>query len=105
MTELLSMLATLGLVIGLILIAAWFLKRFANARLEQVNNTSAIKVTERRSLSPKTVLYLLELEGKAILIAESHNGVTSLATFKSDEYPTPLPLTKSLKEKTRIFNL
>lgn len=83
-TEFLNMLATLGLVIGIILIAAWFLKRLLNTRIEQINTTSTIKISERRALSPKTALYLLEIHGKTVLIAESQNGVTHLAQFTSE---------------------
>jgi flagellar biogenesis protein FliO len=77
--ELLGMLATLGFIIALILIAAWFLKRLVNTRLEQANTQSAIKIIERRTLSPKSMLYLFEVGGKTIFAAESQNGVTRLA--------------------------
>lgn len=84
-TEFLNMLATLGFIIALILIIAWFLKRLMNTRLEQMNSTSLIKVVERRTLSPKTSLYLLEVDDKTILIAETNHGVTCLS-----EYVTPV---------------
>lgn len=80
-TEFLNMLATLGFIIALILIVAWFLKRLVNSRLEQANSSSSIKVLERRSLSPKSIVYLLEIEGTGILIAESVNGITRLSEF------------------------
>lgn len=86
-TEFLNMLATLGLLIGIILIAAWFLKRFLNTRMEQINTTSSIKILERRALSPKTALYLLEVNDKSILIAESQNGVSLINSFDS-EFPS-----------------
>lgn len=91
-TEVVNMMATLGLIISLILIAAWFLKRMLNTRQEQVNTTSIIKVIERRGLSPKTAVYLLEIEGKSIVIAESQNGVTVLGNYDSpvdEEAETP----------------
>jgi flagellar biogenesis protein FliO len=82
--EFIGMLTTLGLIISLMLIVAWFLKRMVNARLEQRNITSAIKITERRTLSPKTALYLLEVYDKTVLIAESQNGVSRLAEFAGE---------------------
>lgn len=85
LTEFVNMLATLGLIISLILIVAWFLKRMLNTRQEQANTTSLIKVLERRALSPKTALYLIEVEGKSIIISESQNGVTHLANYNSPE--------------------
>lgn len=84
LSEFISMVATLGLIISLILIFAWFLKRMVNTRQEQANETSIIKMIERRSLSPKTAIYLLEIEGKSLIIAESPSGVTRLS-----EYDTP----------------
>lgn len=83
--EMLNMLATLGLIIGLILIVAWFLKRFVNTRLEQANLSSVVKVMERRSLSQKSSLYLLQVENRAILIAESPAGITKLSEFEMEE--------------------
>lgn len=85
LSEFVSMMATLGLLIGLILIVAWFLKRMVNTRQEQANTTSIIKVIERRSLSPKSAVYLLEVEGKSLLIAESPNGITRLADYDTPE--------------------
>lgn len=85
LTEFVNMMATLGLIISLILIVAWFLKRMLNTRQEQANITSLIKVVERRSLSPKTAVYLLEIEGKSVLIAESQNGVTRLTDYTTPE--------------------
>lgn len=81
LADLFNMLATLGLIVALILIAGWFLKRLATTRQQQANETSSIKVLERRSLSPKTAVYILEIEGTGILMAESVNGVTRLAEF------------------------
>lgn len=87
--EFLNMLATLGFIIGLILIAAWFLKRLMTSRLEQKNLESSIKIVEQRTLSPKTMLYLLEIRDKIIVVSESHQGVTKLAEFT--EHSEQLP--------------
>lgn len=82
-SEVVNMMATLGLIISLILIAAWFLKRMLNTKQEIENTTSIIKVIEKRGLSPKTVVYLLEIEGKSVVVAESQNGVTLLTNYDS----------------------
>ena len=79
--EFINMLASLGLIIALIFIVAWFLKRLANTRLTQANSTSVIRIIEKRVISPKTALYLLEIEGTGLLIAESVSGVTRLSEF------------------------
>lgn len=84
MTEFLNMLTTLGLVIAVILTLTWFLKRMLNTRIQQINEQSDIKILERRALTPKSTVYLLEIKGKGFIIAESHNGITSLGTIRVD---------------------
>ena len=91
LTEFVSMLATLGMIIGLILIVGWFLKRLVNTRMEQANSTSGIKVLEKRTISQKTVIYLIDVQGQGVIIAESHNGVTRLSDFPIDNEPSPQP--------------
>lgn len=76
-----QMLVSLAAVCSLILVTAWFLKRFMKTRLEQINSGSTIKILERRNLTPKSVVYLLDIEGKKVLIAESQTGVHMLTEF------------------------
>lgn len=76
--EFFRMLATLAFILVLLFLFLWFAKRLMNARLQQVNEQSPIKILETRQLSAKTLLYLIEVEGEVILIAESHSGVTHL---------------------------
>jgi flagellar biosynthetic protein FliO len=76
-----NMLTSLGLIIALIFIVSWILKRFLNTRIQQINTQSTIKIIERRALTPKTCIYLLEIEDKRIVIAESTNGVTTLSQY------------------------
>lgn len=102
-TEFLNMLATLGLLIGVILIAAWFLKRFLNTRMEQINTVSSIKIVERRALSPKSALYLLEVNDQSILIAESQNGVTFLSRFSPENPPSDEITPEPPKSFTQIL--
>ncbi|HEY4832396.1 MAG TPA: flagellar biosynthetic protein FliO [Waddliaceae bacterium] len=84
--EFLSMLSSLGIIIGVIFFLMWILRRVMNVRMEQVNLTNLVKVLERRPLSPKTTIYILSIYGKAVTIADSHNGVTLLSE-------SPLPPT------------
>jgi len=76
--EFIRMLFALGFIIVLIFVAAWIFKRILNQRLKQINITSEIKILERRSLSPKTSVYLLEVMGKGVLIGESPAGIQRL---------------------------
>lgn len=84
--EFVSMLFSLGIILGAIFFLMWILRKMMNTRMEQVNLTSPIKVLERRPLSPKTTIYILSIYGKAVTIADSHNGVTFLSDL-------PLPTT------------
>lgn len=76
--EFFYMLLMLTLLITLVMFTSWFLKRMLNSRMEQMNASSTIKVLEKRSLSQKTHLYLIEHEGKSLLIAETPTHVVPL---------------------------
>lgn len=85
--EFFNMLATLGLVIAIILIAAWLLRRILNTRMEQINTSSIIKIIEKRAISPKSAIYLLEIQDKTFAIAESQNGITHLGEINIPSEP------------------
>ena len=50
-------------------------------RMEQMNVSSTIKILEQRNLSPKSVLYIVEVYNKHILIGESAAGVAPISEF------------------------
>ncbi|MCX6987594.1 MAG: flagellar biosynthetic protein FliO [Chlamydiae bacterium] len=77
-----KMLLTLGGLLLLVFLTVWLLKKLTQGKIGAFGKKH-ISVIERRPLSPKTVLYLVELEGKQILIAESQLEVTSLATMET----------------------
>lgn len=83
--EFIKMMVMLGVVIAFLLLIMWFLKRMFNTRIEQLNSTSLIKIVERRNLTPKTSLYVLEIGNKNYVIAESHNGVTLVSQTRSNQ--------------------
>lgn len=86
--EFLNMLATLGFILAVAVLAAFFLKRFLQSRQEIANVESLIKIKERRLLSPKSVLYLLEVEERSILVAESAQGLVAVADWKKSFSPS-----------------
>jgi len=57
--------------IVLIFLTFWIFKKFMKIKIHQGNLTKNIKIIERRAISPKSVLILVEFEGKKILISES----------------------------------
>lgn len=84
-TKFLNMLFILGLLIGFMILASWALKRMVKTRVTHLNTTSLIKVLETRNLSPRSTLYLLDVQGQALLIAESPTTITHLASFPLEE--------------------
>ena len=74
---LLSLAGLLVLVFG----TFWFLRRMGKGKLRFGSNRT-IQVLEKRPLSPKTVLYVIEVEGKQILISESQIEVRALTTIE-----------------------
>lgn len=74
---LLSLLGLLVLVFG----TFWFLKRMGKGKLRFGSNRS-IQILEKRPLSAKTVLYVIEVEGKQVLISESQLEVRALTTLE-----------------------
>lgn len=88
-SKFMNMLLLLGLLIGFMLLASWMLKRMTKTRVTQLNQASSIKVIETRYLSPRSTLYLLDVQGQSLLIAESPMGVAHLASLgavpESDE--------------------
>jgi flagellar protein FliO/FliZ len=72
------MMFLLGVLIATLLILTWITRRLLNTRMQQVNLTSMIKILERRPLSPKSTVYLLDVQGNGFVVAESHSGLFKL---------------------------
>ena len=75
-----KMMLTLGGLIVLVVISVWMLRRISHGRMKQMNYGRAIKVIERRPLSAKSILYLVEINGKRVVIAESQLEVRGITT-------------------------
>lgn len=80
--EFFYMLLMLSILIGAVFLTSWFLRKMVNTRIEQQNASSSIKILERRALSQKTTLYVVEVEGEVHLIAESPTNVVQLELKK-----------------------
>lgn len=76
------MLFLLGILIAVVYFTAWFLKRLTNVRVEQLNASSNIQIVEKRVLSQRTTLFLLEIDQKQILVAETPTTVVQLQLEK-----------------------
>lgn len=82
-----KMLLTLLALIALLVGSLWLLRRLLQQRLQKGTGNQAIQVLEKKMISPKTMLYLVEVEGKKVLLAESHLEVRKLQDFKEEESP------------------
>jgi flagellar biogenesis protein FliO len=73
-----KMLFTLIALVILIVVSFYFFKRFSKMKFSSQNQNSNIKIIEKRVLSPKSILYLIEADGKKSLISESHLEVRKI---------------------------
>lgn len=64
----------LSMVVLIVLMGAtvWLLRRLIQNRLQKGSNSQSIQVIEKRMISPKTTLYIIEVDHQRIVIAESH---------------------------------
>jgi flagellar biogenesis protein FliO len=83
----LKMMLTLLALIVLIVISVWMLRRIGQGRFRQMSQGRQIRILERRPLSAKSVLYVVEVGRKKVLIAESQLEVRSIASV-DEIYPT-----------------
>lgn len=86
---LIKMFLTMIAIIVLFFISYWFLKKLVNHRLQKGSDNHSIQIVEKRILSPKTMLYLIEIDNKKILVAESQLEIKKIESF---------PLLNELKE-------
>ncbi len=73
------MVTLLGLIV-LIVISVWMLRRISHGKMKQMNYGRTIKILERRPLSAKSVLYLVEVGGKKVVVAESQLEIRTVTT-------------------------
>lgn len=86
MYEFIKMIVILGGMVGILLFLSWYSKRMTAQKFEKGNDDSYIKILEKRALSPRSVIFLLEIEGKSILVGETPNGLVRLSEYSLDNY-------------------
>lgn len=99
-----NMLFSLGVIIVAVGALIYALKKLTRKRLESINAISSIKVLEKRTLTSKTHLYVIEAYNKTLLIGESPEGLVTLSELSPglEDLPTgpaPLSFTQVLKKK------
>lgn len=66
-------------IIVLALVAMWIFRKFSLGSFQNSNGQSNIKILERRAISPKSMLYLVEIGGQKLLISESQLEVRPIS--------------------------
>lgn len=66
----------------------WFLRRLIRYRQEKGTGNQAIRVLEKKMISAKTMLYVIEIDGKRILVSESQLEIRQLQ-IPNSEIETP----------------
>jgi flagellar biogenesis protein FliO len=89
-----KMFLTLFALIFLFGISIWFLKRLVRNRMQRGGVDQKIQVIEKRMISPKTMLYLVDIEGEKVLFAESHLEIQQLGSKHSSESCTTFASSK-----------
>jgi flagellar protein FliO/FliZ len=79
------MFLTLIALTTLMALTVWFIRRLIRSRLEKGVGEQKIEIIEKRLLSPKTMLYLVEVDGEQVLLAESQLEVRPLKTRQSPQ--------------------
>ena len=84
--------ASLAALIALVLFTVWLLKRISQNRHTFGLKSQSMQILEKRLLSPKTTLFLMEVDGKKIVFAESMLEVKVLYTESNVPVnTTPVP--------------
>ena len=77
----LRMIVTLLALLVLVFATFWILRRLSGGKFK-LGSSRSINVLEKRVLSPKSILYIVEVGNKKILISESQAEVRALSTIE-----------------------
>ena len=80
-----KMFFALAIVLGLLLLAAYFFKRILPQTSAGASDNSLINVIAARYLGPKSSIMLVEVLGKVLVIGISSNQMSHLATISEAE--------------------
>jgi flagellar biogenesis protein FliO len=80
-----KMILTLGGLVLVVFLTIWVLRRLGQGRFRSLGANRAIQIIEKRALSPKSILYIVEVGSKQILIVESQFEVRKLTTLDEIE--------------------
>jgi flagellar protein FliO/FliZ len=78
-----KMFLTMIVLVVLFGLTIWFLRRLIRSRIEKGSGEQMIEILEKKMISPKTMLYVVEIEGKRILLAESQLEVRPISEIEN----------------------
>lgn len=84
-SSLLKMFFSLLGLVALLAFTIWMIRRFVRTKMEMNYKSSTIQILEKRTISPKSILYVVEVEGKKLLISESQFEVRALEKLPKSE--------------------
>lgn len=79
------MIGMLVVTVLLAVVAGWAAKRFLTSKMQQTNRTSRIQILEKRMLSPKSCVYLIQVDDAQLVIGESGHGISILKDIKEEK--------------------
>ena len=79
---LIKMFLSLMVVIILLAVTFWFLRRLIQTKMRRGSGTQSIQILEKRMISAKSMLYLIEVEGQKVLLAESQVEIRRLQSWE-----------------------
>lgn len=91
--DVVHMLITLMLLLFVVAGTLYLLKKLMRSRLRYLNRSTAIKILEKRALSQKSSLYLIDILGKGVVVSESQGHIQLIC-----EFPKEVDITTLMEE-------
>lgn len=96
-----KMLAALAIVIALMIIAMYFIKKYFFHSLPEMSGSAMINVVSTRHLSPKNSLMLVEVLGQVMLVGISSQQMSMLSHIND---PAAMEKIKNARLKEGLFS-
>lgn len=83
-----KMLVMLCLLLAILYVAAWAMKRVMDSRWQGAKSSDSIQILEKRMLHAKAGLYLIQVDNQKMLAVESPSGFQPLGQWKVESKET-----------------
>ncbi|WP_213318464.1 flagellar biosynthetic protein FliO [Chlamydiifrater volucris] len=80
-SELFKMLFSLVILLGAFGVCIWAFKKLLRNKTSRLGSSSAIKILDKRALTPKSSIYLVEVANKVLILSESNDSISLLSEF------------------------